>query len=67
VLLLHSLPVSWVDVGGYNKLKQRLQQALEWPLKHAKAFHRLGLHAPRGILLHGPPGEKTVAVPAGHI
>ena len=28
-------PVSWCDVGGYDELKQRLQQAVEWPLQHA--------------------------------
>lgn len=50
------LTVSWLDVGGYTDVKLRLQQALEWPIKHADAYKRLGLQAPRGILLHGPPG-----------
>lgn len=41
-------------------MKRRLQQAVEWPLQHADAFERLGLTAPRGVLLHGPPGcSKT--------
>ena len=49
--------MSWDTIGGYGDVKRRLQQALEWPLKHAAAFKRLGLQAPRGILLYGPPGE----------
>jgi SpoVK/Ycf46/Vps4 family AAA+-type ATPase len=28
-------PVSWDDVGGYARVKQRLRQAVEWPLQHA--------------------------------
>jgi hypothetical protein len=28
-------PVQWEAVGGYAKVKQRLQQAVEWPLQHA--------------------------------
>ena len=39
-------------------MKSRLRQALEWPIKHTAAFKRLGLLAPRGILLYGPPGER---------
>lgn len=28
-------PVAWDQIGGYAKVKQRLQQAVEWPLQHA--------------------------------
>lgn len=53
--------VSWDDIGGYDAIKRRLQQATEWPLQRAAAFARLGLQAPRGVLLHGPPGcSKTM-------
>lgn len=38
-------------------MKRRLKQAVEWPMKHADAFERLGLVPPRGVLLHGPPGD----------
>ena len=47
---------SWDDVGGLDDVKKRLKQAVEWPLRHAAAFRRLGLAPPRGVLLHGPPG-----------
>lgn len=49
--------VLWESIGGLEDVKARLQQAVEWPLQHAEAFQRLGLTAPRGVLLHGPPGE----------
>ncbi|KAK9844745.1 hypothetical protein WJX74_006256 [Apatococcus lobatus] len=49
-------PVSWKDIGGLEDVKQRLQQAIVWPLEHSDSFHRLGLSACRGVLLYGPPG-----------
>lgn len=49
-------PARWEDIGGLADVKRRLRQAVEWPLQHAAAFERLGLSAPRGVLLHGPPG-----------
>ena len=53
-----SFAVSWDNIGGLEDVKARLQQAVEWPLQHADAFLRLGLTAPRGVLLHGPPGKS---------
>jgi SpoVK/Ycf46/Vps4 family AAA+-type ATPase len=41
------------DPGG---AKTSLRQAIEWPRTKRAAFAALGLTAPRGILLHGPPG-----------
>nr|XP_043624627.1 cell division control protein 48 homolog B isoform X2 [Erigeron canadensis] len=60
--------VTWDDIGGLNNLKKKLKQAVEWPLKHADAFSRLGVSPMRGILLHGPPGcsKTTLAKAAAH-
>jgi SpoVK/Ycf46/Vps4 family AAA+-type ATPase len=57
--------VSWEDIGGLEKVKRELREAVEWPLKHPKVFSRLGIRPPRGILLYGPPGTgKTLLAKA---
>jgi transitional endoplasmic reticulum ATPase len=48
--------VKWEDVGGLSEVKSLLKEAVEWPLKNPDAFKRMGIRAPRGILLYGPPG-----------
>ncbi|XP_042377914.1 cell division control protein 48 homolog B-like [Zingiber officinale] len=57
--------VSWDDIGGLKDLKKKHKQAVEWPIKHADAFARLGISPVRGVLLHGPPGcSKTTLAKA---
>ena len=57
--------VKWGDVGGLEDVKQKLKEAVEWPLKHPEAFTRLGTRPPKGILLYGPPGTgKTLLAKA---
>ncbi|KAJ7529964.1 hypothetical protein O6H91_15G072500 [Diphasiastrum complanatum] len=57
--------VSWEDIGGLHDIKKKLQQSVEWPIKHSDAFKRLGLWPARGVLLHGPPGcSKTTLIKA---
>ncbi len=57
--------VRWEDIGGLEDVKQELREAVEWPLKYPKAFQRLGIEPPRGILLYGPPGTgKTLLAKA---
>ena len=46
----------WTDVGGLLEAKQRLTEAVEWPLKHGELFARAGVKPSKGILLAGPPG-----------
>lgn len=42
-------------------IKNALRRAVEWPRIKKKEFEMLGLTAPRGILLHGPPvSSKTL-------
>jgi len=44
------------EVGGLEEVKEKLKEAVEWPLKNPEVFKRLGIHPPKGILLIGPPG-----------
>ncbi|RMG50369.1 MAG: AAA family ATPase, partial [Acidobacteria bacterium] len=44
------------DIGGLKQEVQRLREMVEVPLKHPEIFERLGVSAPRAILLSGPAG-----------
>lgn len=48
--------VHWNEIGGLDDVKQRLQEAVEWPLKKPGLFKKMGIKPPKGILLFGPPG-----------
>ncbi|XP_064620554.1 ATPase family gene 2 protein homolog B-like [Lineus longissimus] len=64
-ILVDYKPVRWDDIGGLDEVKVKIQQAVEWPIKHPEAFQRLGLPCPKGVLLYGPPGCcKTTLVKA---
>lgn len=57
--------VRWSDIGGQDDVKQKLRECVEWPLTHRDTFTRLGVEAPRGVLLYGPPGcSKTMTAKA---
>jgi len=57
--------IRWEDVGGLDEVKQRLVEAVEWPLKYPEKFEKFGIKPPRGILLYGPPGcGKTLLAKA---
>lgn len=57
--------VRWSDIGGQQDVKQKLRECIEWPLMHRDTFKRLGVEAPRGVLLYGPPGcSKTMTAKA---
>lgn len=56
-------PCDWDSIGGLSEVKKRLRMGIEWPLKYATTFERLGMRRMRGILLYGPPGcSKTSLV-----
>ena len=57
--------VRWEDVGGMERTKQELKGSVEWPIHNPEGFERLGIRAPKGILLYGPPGTgKTLLAKA---
>ena len=64
-ILIETPNVGWKDIGGLEKQKQELIEAVEWPIKNPEAFKRIGIKAPKGILLYGPPGTgKTMIAKA---
>lgn len=48
--------ISYEDIGGLGKEIHRIREMIELPLKYPEVFERLGISAPKGVLLHGPPG-----------
>jgi len=53
--------VSYEDIGGLEREVTRVREIVELPLKHSRIFERLGILAPKGVLLYGPPGTgKTL-------
>ena len=53
--------VSYEDIGGLEREVARVREIVELPLKHPRIFERLGILAPKGVLLYGPPGTgKTL-------
>ena len=64
-VVIESPNVHWDDIGGLEDVKQKLREAVEWPLKYADIFHKMDAKPPKGILLYGPPGTgKTLLAKA---
>ena len=47
---------SYEDIGGLKREVQRVREIIELPLRFPEVFVRLGIDAPKGVLLYGPPG-----------
>src|SRR6201997_5101729 len=53
--------VSYEDIGGREREVARVREIVELPLKYSHIFERLGILAPKGVLLYGAPGTgKTL-------
>jgi transitional endoplasmic reticulum ATPase len=48
--------ISYEDIGGLKRQLERVREIVELPLKYPELFERLGIDAPKGVLLLGPPG-----------
>ena len=57
--------IHWDDIGGLKEAKQKLKEAVEWPMKYNELFSHMDAKPPKGILLYGPPGTgKTLLAKA---
>jgi transitional endoplasmic reticulum ATPase len=61
-----SIPrVNYEDIGGLRNEIQKVREMIELPMRHPEIFDRIGIAAPRGVLLFGPPGTgKTLLAKA---
>lgn len=48
--------IAYEDIGGLKPQLDRVREIVELPMKYPELFERLGIDAPKGVLLHGPPG-----------
>jgi transitional endoplasmic reticulum ATPase len=48
--------IKWEDVGGLHTAKRTLYDNLIMSIKEPGSFSKMGVRAPRGALLFGPPG-----------
>lgn len=53
--------ISFDEVGGLGDQIRELREVIELPLMNPELFQRVGVKAPKGVLLYGPPGTgKTL-------
>jgi transitional endoplasmic reticulum ATPase len=57
--------VTWDDVGGLEKVKQELQETVQYPVDHPEKFIKCGMSPSKGVLFYDPPGTgKTMLAKA---
>jgi len=60
-----NLSVTYEDIGGLNNEIIKIREIIELPLRHPELFEKLGIDAPKGVLLYGVPGTgKTLIAKA---
>ncbi|MGB6464281.1 MAG: CDC48 family AAA ATPase [Nitrosotalea sp.] len=62
----NSVPrITYDDLGGLKNEVQKIREMVELPMRHPELFEKIGVEAPKGVLLYGPPGTgKTLIAKA---
>src|SRR5438552_7551760 len=62
----NSVPrITYDDLGGLKNEVQKIREMVELPMRYPELFEKLGVEAPKGVLLYGPPGTgKTLLAKA---
>ena len=64
-LQTNNFGITYDDIGGLKKEIESIREMVELPIKRPEVFKKLGITAPKGILLYGPPGTgKTLLAKA---
>ena len=57
--------ITYDDLGGLKNEVQKIREMVELPMRHPEIFEKIGVEAPKGVLLYGPPGTgKTLLAKA---
>jgi transitional endoplasmic reticulum ATPase len=54
--------VTWDDIGGHEKVKQTLREAVQYPIDYPEEFLFYGMPPSKGVLLYGPRGTGKTAL-----
>ncbi|MGI0086987.1 MAG: CDC48 family AAA ATPase [Nitrosotalea sp.] len=62
----NSVPrITYDDLGGLKNEVQKIREMVELPMRHPELFEKIGVEAPKGVMLYGPPGTgKTLIAKA---